>query len=49
LSTLKVEKEKELIDKSKEYEQCLYRIQELEIEISQAKKELSINAPEVRK
>jgi predicted nucleic acid-binding Zn-ribbon protein len=46
---LKISREKEMIERMNEVDRCLYRIEELEIEIAKAKKELSINAPEIRK
>lgn len=49
MAALKAVREKERINKIKEYEECVYRIQGLDIELAGARKELSINAPEVRK
>ena len=49
MGALRSQWEKDLIDKTREYEESVYRLQTLEIELANARKELSINAPEVRK
>ncbi len=45
MGRLHAEREKELIDKTKELDECVYAEQANEIEVAKVRKDLSLNAP----